>query len=227
MDRRFLGIIGAIVIIFVVIFAITQSSGNGGSGGNSSTQPTNHIEGQGKSGVKLVEYGDYECPVCYEYFQPLKQVYSQLDKQIYFQFRNLPLVSIHKNAFAGARAAEAAGLQGKYWQMHDVLYQNQDSSGAGGWVASSDPLNKYFVSYAQSIGLDINKFKADYASSKVNDSINADLAAFAKTGQSQATPTFFLDGKYVPNTDFTDASGYPNVDKIVSVINKAIAAKKQ
>lgn len=222
-----MGILGAIVIIFVVIFAITQSSGNGGSGGNSSTQPTSHIEGQGKSGVKLVEYGDYECPVCYEYFQPLKQVFSQFQSQIYFQFRNLPLTQIHPNSFAGARAAEAAGLQGKYWQMHDQLYQNQDPSGATGWVASHDPLNNYFVKFAQAAGIkDINKFKQDYSSEQVNNKINADLNAYAKTGQQMATPAFFLDGQYVDNSKLVDGNGQPSVAKFANLINAEIAKKQ-
>src|SRR6266404_8086437 len=200
MDKRFLGILAAVIIIFAGIFAISQSSNNKSSnnGTSSGAQATNHVEGQGSKGVTLVEYGDYECPVCEAYYQPLKQAVSQYLPQIYFQFRNLPLTSIHPNAFAGARAAEAAGLQGKYWQMHDKLYDNQNE-----WVSSSNP-QTFFDNYAQQVGLKVSQFNSDYASGKVNNSINADLAAFAKTGQQQATPTFFLDGNYVPNTQMVD-----------------------
>ncbi|HEU5005178.1 MAG TPA: thioredoxin domain-containing protein [Candidatus Saccharimonadales bacterium] len=200
MDRRFLGILAAIVVVFVVIFAVTQNSNNGSGGSSSSNQPTNHVEGKGTTGVKLIEYGDYECPVCGSYYPSVKQVASQYSNQIYFQFRNLPLSQIHPNAFAGARAAEAAGFQGKYWQMHDALYENQDPAGATGWVASKDPLDNYFVKFAQDIGIkDINKFKQDYSSDQANNAINADLNAFSKTGQAMATPTFFLDGKALDN----------------------------
>jgi len=148
MDKRFLSILGAIIIIFVGIFVFSQhSNNNSSSSSNSSQQPTSHIEGQGKAGVTLVEYGDYECPICGLYYPVVKQVEAQFSSQIYYQFRNLPLTSIHKNAFAGARAAEAAGLQGKYWQMHDALYENQDPNGASGWVASDNPLT-FFTTFA-------------------------------------------------------------------------------
>lgn len=232
MDRRFVGILAAIIIVFVGIFAISQRS-NGGSGGSSNTLPTSHVQGQGSTGVKLVEYGDYECPICYEYYQPLKQVYNQFASQIYFQFRNLPLSAIHPNAFAGARAAEAAGMQGKYWQMHDALYENQDPNGARGWVADrGDVLNDYFVKFAQQIGItNINKFKTDYASEQANNNINADINAFLETSyaghdvKKEATPTFFLDGKYLPNSDVIDNNGV-SVSKFVNVINAEIAKKK-
>lgn len=226
MDRRFLTILGILVLVFIGIVAFAGGSNKNNSSG-SNAQPTNHVEGQGQAGVKLVEYGDYECPICGAYYQPLKDMQSKFDNQIYFQFRNLPLTSIHKNAFAGARAAEAAGLQGKYWQMHDLLYENQDPTGAGGWVASNNPLSDFFSGYAKQLGLDLNKFKSDYASSKVNDAITADLNAFSKTNQAMATPTFFLDGKYISNDKFSDPqTGRPSVDAMSQVINAEIAKKK-
>lgn len=210
MDKRFLGILGAIIIIFIAIFAISQNSNNktaNSNGSGSSAKTTNHVEGKGTSGVTLVEYGDYECPICENYYLPLKQAVARYNDQIHFQFRNLPLTAIHQNAFAGARAAEAASLQGKFWQMHDKLYENQNA-----WVSSSSPIDQ-FTQYAQQIGLDVNKFKSDYSSSQVNDSINADLAAFKKTGQEQATPTFFLDGKYLANTSLIDSNGAASAEK--------------
>lgn len=226
MDRRFATILAIIVLIFVGFFIFNKNSGNSTGGGSSgNTQPTNHVEGKGTTGVTLMEYGDYECPICYAYYQPVNQVVSQFGDQIKFQFRNLPLSSVHKNAFAGARAAEAAGMQGKYFEMHNLLYQNQDPEGASGWVASDNPLDQYFVGFAKQLGLDTNKFKTDYNSQQVNDSINADLAAFNKTGEPEATPTFFLDGKYVPNAELVDQSGSPNVDKFSQVIKAEIAKK--
>jgi protein-disulfide isomerase len=223
MDRRFLGILGAIIVVFIVIFAVSQNSGSN-STDTGNTKPTSHIEGQGKANVTLVEYGDYQCPVCYTYYQPLKQVFSQFSDQIHFQFRNLPLTSLHPNAFAAARAAEAAGLQGKYWQMHDQLYENQDPSGATGWVVSKDPLNSFFIKFASNIGLDITKFKQDYGSEQVNNSINADLKAFSQTGEAQATPAFFLNGKFIDNSQVVDNSGV-SVEKFASLINAEIAKK--
>ncbi|HET9721533.1 MAG TPA: thioredoxin domain-containing protein [Candidatus Saccharimonadales bacterium] len=221
MDRRFVGILAAIVIIFIVIFAITQGGNSKSSGGNNSgAQPTSHTEGKGTTGVKLVEYGDYECPICGEYYPVVNQVAQKYSNQIVFQFRNLPLIQIHPNAFAAARAAEAAGLQDKYWQMHDKLYTNQSQ-----WANSSNP-KTFFDTYAQQIGLNVNQFNSDYGSGKVNDAINADLSTFDKTGQPMATPTFFLNGKYIDNTQFSDPqTGQPSVDKFSNVLDAAIAKK--
>ncbi|MBI2285526.1 thioredoxin domain-containing protein [Candidatus Saccharibacteria bacterium] len=221
MDKRFLAILGGIIAIFIGIFVITQA-GNDNEGTNSTNQqPTSHIKGEGKKGVTLIEYGDYQCPVCTVYKPVLNQVYDRFSQDIYFQFRNLPLVSIHPNAFAAARAAEAAGMQSKYFEMHDKLYQNQNA-----WASSNNALS-LFKQYAQEIGLDVGKFETDYAKKEINDAINADLAAFAKTGQSQATPTFFLDGKYIENRDLSDENGNPSVDKFAELINAAISQKSQ
>src|SRR3954468_1948534 len=126
MDRRFLGILAVIVIIFIGIFAFSQHSNDSSSGSSSKTQPTNHVTGEGKKNVTLLEYGDFQCPVCESYYPVVKQVVDQFSQDIHFQFRNLPLVQIHPNAFAAARAAEAASLQGKYWQMHDTLYEQSN-----------------------------------------------------------------------------------------------------
>lgn len=221
MDKRLLGILAIIAAIFigVAVFTSGSSSNSTSSTSGSGSQSTNHTEGQGKSGVKLVEYGDYECPVCEVYYLPLKQVAAKYDSQIYFQFKNLPLVQIHQNAFAAARAAEAAGLQDKYWQMHDKLYENQSA-----WVSASKP-QTIFDQYAQDIGLDVNKFKQDYAGSQVNSSINADVADFKKTGQDQGTPTFFLDGKYISNSQLVDQNGQPSVSKFSQIIDNEIASK--
>lgn len=233
MDKRFLSILAVIILIFAGIFVVSQHSSNSSTKGDAS-KATSHVTGNGQKNVTLMEYGDYQCPICGAYYQPLKQVYEQeFPDDIHFQFRNLPLVTRHPNAFAAARAAEAAGLQGKYWQMHDKLYENQDPNGQSGWVASNNPLEA-FNTFAQQIGLNVNKFKTDYASSQVNDAINADIAAFLDTSYAnhdaskQATPTFFLNGKYVANSEFTDPStGQPNVEKFKSVINAEIAKQNK
>lgn len=209
MSKQFLAMIAVVVVLLGGVFIFTSKSSAPGSTSSSSAKPTNHVEGSTASGVKLVEYGDYECPYCGGYYPYVKQAVEAYKDKIQFQFRNLPLTSLHKNAFAGARAAEAASLQGKFWEMHDKLYENQDPNGKTGWVASDDPFNQYFANYARQLGLDAAKFKTDFASSAVNNSINADLAAFKKTGFEQSTPTFVLDGKQIhPGysvKDFTQA----------------------
>jgi len=188
MDKRFWGVVVVIVLVFGGIFIFSNHSQNKG---NSSDQPTNHVEGSGQDKVTLLEYGDYECPYCGQYFPIVKQVEQEYGNLIYFQFRNLPLTELHPNAYAGARAAEAAALQNQFWQMHDALYEYQNS-----WVSLTDP-EPYFEQLASQLGLNVTKFEQDYSSSQVNASIQGDLAAFAKTGAEEATPTFFLDGKQI------------------------------
>jgi protein-disulfide isomerase len=196
MSKSFWGIVIAVVIVFVGIFALTGSKSDGSNSSSGGT-PTNHVEGLGQDQVTLVEYGDYECPYCGQYYPIVKQVQQEFNNQITFQFRNFPLTSLHPNAFAAARAAEAAALQGKFWQMHDTLYVENDLSqqGTATWISASDP-TPFFDQYAQQIGLNVAQFKKDYASTKVNDSINADMSAGNKLNV-DATPTFFLDGKQI------------------------------
>ena len=217
MDKRFRAIIGVLAVIVVGAIWISNNNKNNGSTGNA--PPTNHVEGQGRTGVKLVEYGDYECPICEMYYPVVKQVQAQFNSQIYFQFRNLPLTSIHQNAFVGARAAEAASMQNKFWQMHDLLYDNQNS-----WAQSNDP-GTYFNVYAKQLGLNVNKFEQDFSSDYVNNVINADMNAFSQTGEQEATPTFFLDGKYISNSQLVDSSGQPSAQKFANIINNEIASK--
>ncbi len=214
MSKQFWAIVLGIVVVLGGIFWITGSKSGAPS---SSSQPSNHIEGSASSGVTLVEYGDYECPFCGQYYPIVKQVADTNKDKIQFQFRNLPLSQVHKNAFASARAAEAAALQNKFWEMHDMLYQNQDPNGQTGWVTSNDPLDQYFVGYAQQLGLNVTQFKTDFGSSKVNNVINADIAEFNKTGVDMATPTFFLDGKQIK-------PGY-NVADFQKAIDAEIKAK--
>ena len=213
MSKQFLAIIAVVIIVFVGVFALNghNKSNTSNKSSSGSGKPTNHVEGKGSSGVTLVEYGDYQCPYCEQYYPIVKQVASDYNDQIYFQFRNFPLISVHQNAFAGARAAEAASLQGKFWQMHDLLYDNQSQ-----WSEAKDPTT-YFHQYAQQLGLNVSKFESDYASNQVNDAINADLAVGNKLNI-QGTPTFFLDGKQIQVT--------ASVDSFETQIKAAIAKKQ-
>src|ERR1700722_5277134 len=165
MDKRFIGALAVIVIVLAGIFIFTGGNKNNSST-SSTSQPTNHVEGQGQDKITLVEYGDYECPFCGEYYPIIQQVQQQYNTQIFFQFRNLPLTELHPNAFAGARAAEAAGLMGKFWQMHDLLYQENEvyysNEKQASWVSASNP-ETFFVSFAQQLGLNTAQFQKYYA----------------------------------------------------------------
>ena len=188
MSKTFWAIIAVIVVIFggVLVFKGNKA---GAPTSNSSVQPTHHVKGTGK--VTLVEYGDYQCPFCSQFHPVVNQVIETYGNKITFQFRNLPLIEIHKNAYAAARAAEAAGLQNKYFEMYDLLYSNQSTWG------ESNKAQDYFNQYASDLHLDMTKFKKDATSNQVNDMINADVNAFNKLGYQKSTPTFILDGKKI------------------------------
>lgn len=164
----------------------------------SESDPSQHTVGAGTGGVTLVEYGDFQCPACGQYFPILQQVKATYGDQITFQFRHFPLESIHPNARAASRAAEAAGRQGKFWEMHDRLFSYQSE-----WQSNGDPLS-VFESYAEAVGVEnIEQFRTDYRSSEINAVINADLNEGRSIGV-QSTPTFVLNGKLLdPNPSAT------------------------
>lgn len=211
MDRRFLSIIAVLVLIFGAILIFNRDSSNQDNGSTSKASVTKHTYGEGKKGVTLIEYGDFQCPACAQYYPILKQLKEQHKENITFQFRHFPLTAIHVNAFAGSRAAEAAAKQNKFWEMHDKLYENQNE-----WAASSNP-KQIFEDYATQLGLNLDTFRTDYASSAINDAINADLSEAEKLGAS-STPTFVLDGKMLQE----NPRGLEEFNKL---INDAIAAK--
>lgn len=191
------------------LFVLSRDKAAAPSVSSSSSSVSNHSKGGNSKNVELMVYGDFQCPACRQIYPIEKQVVATFNDQIKFTFRHFPLESIHPNARAGSRAAEAAGLQGKFFEMHDALYESQDT-----WSSLSNPLNE-FVSMAQKLGLDTEKFKTDYASETVNATINADL----KEGNSKnvsGTPSYFINGKKVDNSDIN------TYEKFSAVIQKAI-----
>jgi protein-disulfide isomerase len=145
----------------------------------------NYLPATPSATTTLVEFGDYECPACGVYAPYVKQLLTDFSGKITYVFRNYPLPQ-HSNALAAAYAVEAAGLQGKYWQMHEKVYATQSD-----WVNLSDP-KSVFVSDAQSLGLDTNKFTTDMNSSQIKDIVQADVSDGNTVGLTE-TPTFYLN----------------------------------
>lgn len=175
--------------------------------------PTNHVIGKGSTGVTLVEFADFQCPGCGSFYPILKQVKELYSEEITFQFVHFPLSQIHPNAQAAHRAAEAASNQGKFWEMHNLLYENQNA-----WSASTNVL-PIFESYASQLSLDLAKFKTDYASAETNSIIQADISK----GQGKkvtGTPTFFLNDKLIE-----DNNTIASVKLLSEAIDKAIEEK--
>lgn len=149
-----------------------------------------HSMGSESNKIILVEFGDYQCPGCEGAAPNVKTLMEEYGNDVTFVFRNFPLTSIHPNARAAAATAEAAGLQGKFWEMHDMLYGNQDD-----WSSlDTSKRTDIFNSYATTLGLDLEKFKTDVAAKPVAQKINFDLA-LGKSVKVTGTPTFFLNGE--------------------------------
>lgn len=197
MDKRFLIILIVLVLGFFGFLVLRPDSDEN----DAAAEPTNHIRGTGD--LTLIEYGDFQCPACYSYEATLQQVATKYEGKLRMQFRNFPLSSIHQHAVAAARAAEAASLQGKFWEMHDKLY---DQSGWISWSQSGDSnIALIFRGYAQEIGLDMAKYDTDVNSAAVLASINADRAEAEKLGFT-GTPSFVLGGEiFTPEENSVEA----------------------
>lgn len=175
-----------------------------------------HAYGNKDAKVVLIEYGDFQCPGCGGAYPQLKNIKEKYKDDIAFVFRNFPLTSIHPNALAAAAAAEAAGLQGKFWEMHDALYDNQES-----WSnAVADQRDSIFDSYATELELDIDQFRTDRASKKVSEKISRDQALGRKM-KVDSTPGVFIGNTKIgdeTNTDLVQADG----SKLMSELDAAI-----
>lgn len=217
MDKRFWAVVTVILLVFVGIIVVNNRNKDGSSSdsGNASASATNHTKGADTAKVTLVEYGDFQCPVCAVYESAVQEVVKKYEKDIKFQFRHFPLQQIHANAFAASRAAEAASYQGKFWEMHDQLYLNQNA-----WSLVSDPVST-FTQYAKTLGLNTEQFKTDFNSKKVNEAVNADIAAGNKLKVS-GTPSFFVNGKQLELKDLVDKDNAPSLDKFSEAIDAAI-----
>jgi protein-disulfide isomerase len=157
------------------------------------SQPTpagpdnSHSRGGANAKVTLEEYGDYQCPPCGLLYPDLRTIEKEYGDQIRFVFRQFPL-QMHKHAFVAAHAAEAAGLQGHFWEMHDMLYQNQLS-----WSVAEDA-RPTFIQYAQMLGLNVDRFTRDMDSQEIVNRVLADV----ERGQSAGvvgTPTILINGR--------------------------------
>src|SRR3990167_9059329 len=149
---------------------------------------TKNSIGDPNASVKIVEFADLQCPACRSAAPIVKNVLEKRKDQVYFVWRHYPL-STHKNARLAARAAEAAAIQGKFFEMADILFTKQPE-----WSEKSDPKD-LFAGYAQELGLDVEKFKTDLDESY--DIIDRDFADGNKVGVS-STPTFFINGEKKP-----------------------------
>ena len=171
-------------------------------------QKDDWVKGSLDAGVTLIEYGDFQCPFCGEAYWELERLNDAAGDRLAFVYRHFPLVQVHPYAQIAAEAAEAAGAQGRFWEMHGTLFENQ-----------ADLRPESLLQYAQALGLDMERFSDDLEQHRHRSKVRRDFMEGVRSGVN-GTPTFFVNGeRYVgPNTaegllaalqgQPTEASGY-------------------
>jgi protein-disulfide isomerase len=149
-----------------------------------------------KGAVLIDEFGDYQCPPCGALHPVLKTLKSEYGDRIQIAFHHFPLVQIHSHALEAAYAASAAGLQGKFWEMHNLLYENQSN-----WSQVGD-FRPILIDYARQAGLDMQRFMRDMNGLEVVKLVSADERRAVAAGVN-STPTIFINGKLIPNENLT------------------------
>lgn len=143
---------------------------------------TDNIQGNPAAAITLVEYGDYQCPHCGHAYPIVKQIQENFGEELKFVFRNFPLKNIHPMAVPAAIASEAAGKQDKFWEMHDVIFENQDNLHGNS-----------FRHFAQDLGLDMDRFERDSKDAGIFEKVDSDFESGILSGVN-GTPTFFING---------------------------------
>lgn len=184
-------VLGTLLVAFVGLLVFTKSSNP-----EVTSDGSTNIYGKQDSKVTLTEYVDFQCEACYAFYPTVKQVKELYKDKVKFQIKNFPIATSHPFARMGATYAEAAARQGKFFEMHDKIFEGQPV-----WSKTQKP-TEYFDTYAEEIGLDMTKLKEDLKSKEVNAVINADLAEVKKLG-GNGTPTFALNGKKIDNPENT------------------------
>jgi len=146
------------------------------------SEDRDHVQGPGSAPVTLVEYGDYECPYCGAAYPIVKELQARVGDELRFVFRNFPISTSHPHAEQAAEAAEAAAAQGRFWEMHDHLYEHQ------GRLEDDD-----LRGYAAELGLDVDRFSAELARHAHADRVREDFMSGVRSGVN-GTPTFYVNG---------------------------------
>jgi len=194
-ETKVLTIIGTITAAIIIggVFLMSKSSSPSGPtplvDSKLLIRENSHQTGSGSEKVTIVEFGDYQCPACAAGNPIVKQIIRDYEGKVNLVYRHFPLPQ-HKNAVISTQAVEAAGEQGKFWEMHDKIYENQKD-----WEESDKTLD-IFAGYAKDLGLDVNKFKEDVSSNKYTERINQDRSDANVVGIN-VTPTFFINGERI------------------------------
>ena len=160
---------------------------------------TDHVRGSGS--VELTEFGDFQCPYCRDAAPSIARVLQRLDGRVKLRFRHFPIASRHPDAERAAAAAEAAGEQGRFWEMHDLLFAHQKELDA-----------EHLVGFARELSLDVDRFERDLASPEIAARVQADFDAGVAAGVN-GTPAFLIDGNRY--------NGFYDVESLVDELEDA------
>lgn len=172
--------------VFGLIKLGTNTSSNQTASLISSISPSDWSKGNAEAKVVLVEYSDFQCPACGTYYSLVKQLNKEFVEKIQFAYRHFPLKQIHLNAELAARAAEAAGRQDKFWEMHDLIFEKQNE-----WSNLRNAKDS-FARYAQLLNLDVERFNKDLDSKEIKEKVEGDYQSGIRSVVN-STPTFFLN----------------------------------
>ncbi len=204
-----------VLVIGGAIFGMVQLSKTSTSIGNSESvlvakvSDNDWVKGNKESEIVLIEYSDFQCPACGSYYPIVKRLSREFENDIQFVYRHFPLRQIHPNAQIAGQAAEAAGRQDKFWEMHDMIFENQKTWSNQRHGQTEDT----FVSYAERLSLNIEQFKTDIDSKEVKDKVNSDYQGGIQA-KVNSTPSFFLNGVKIQNPR--------NYEEFRNIINKII-----
>lgn len=225
MNQKTLIWILALAIVGLSVFWVTKSAGKEAVDENTQTSfsaqnlstsilqnqniDNEWVKGNANATITLVEYSDFQCPACDYYYPFVKKLEEEFGAEIKIVYRQFPLTTIHANALIAAYASEAAGIQGKFWEMHDKLFENQSQ-----WSLDSEPFT-VFLKYAIEIGLDTKQFKTDILSQAVADSVKSDVQSGLDMGLN-STPSFFLNGEKIKNLSSYEEFSQPVKEAVES-----------
>jgi protein-disulfide isomerase len=156
-----------------------------------------HVKGNIEAAVTLTEYSDFQCPACAQFYRVVKEIMAEQGEDIRFEYKHFPLISIHPSAVPAAKAAEAAGQQGKFFQMHDKLFDNQQV-----WSAAPNP-QSFFIRYAEELGLDMALFRQHMKASVIADKVTNEFNEARDLGL-KSTPSFLLNGTLMQFDSYDD-----------------------
>lgn len=202
-SKIFKGVLIALILgLFAGLFFLTRQ-GSQTIDNPFEISSIDNVKGNADAKITLIEYSDFQCPACANYYPLIKQLTTDFPNDVRIVYRHFPLTSIHPLAIPSAQVSEAAARQNRFWEMHDLLFQNQTN-----WVNDPKPMEK-FKEYARILNLDMNQFEKDFNSKQTKRKISTDRL-LANRLELRGTPTFFLNGEKIQNLN-----AYEDLKKLI------------